>query len=242
MREIDQIHTQLPCIGQRKILYMLKEKGYPIGRKKVRKLMHEMGISAIYSKPNLSKCSYKEGIVSYRLRNRVIFLPNQAWSIDITYIPYHHGHMYLTAIIDWYSRRIMGWALSDTLESAEVIKAVREAVNKHGAPAILNSDQGSQFTSNEYKNLLKELHITQSMDGKSRWADNIMIERWFRSFKTEEIYINEYRSPRQLRAAIREYVEKYNTLRPHAALDNRTPASVFDSAFAGAVNILSAVA
>ena len=140
--------------------------------------------------------------------------------------------MYLTAIIDWYSRRIMGWALSDSLETAEVIKAVREAVEKHGAPAILNSDQGSQFTSNEYKELLKELHIVQSMDGKSRWADNIMIERWFRSFKTEEIYINEYRSPRELRTAVREYVDKYNNLRPHAALDNKTPKSVYESVFA----------
>ena len=232
MREIDRIHTELPCIGQRKILHMLREKGYQIGRKKVRRLMHEMGICAIYSKPNLSKCDFKEGIVPYRLRNRIIFLPNQAWSIDITYIPYHHGHMYLTAIIDWYSRRIMGWALSDTLETAEVIKAVREAVDKYGAPAILNSDQGSQFTSNEYKELLKELHIVQSMDGKSRWADNIMIERWFRSFKTEEIYINEYRSPKQLRAAIREYVDKYNNLRPHAALENKTPTSVYESVFA----------
>lgn len=242
MREIDKIHTALPCIGQRKILHILKEKGYPIGRKKVRRLMHEMGICPIYPKPNLSKCDFKEGIVPYRLRNRVIFLPNQAWSIDITYIPYHHGHMYLTAIIDWYSRRIMGWALSDSLETAEVIKAVREAVEKHGAPAILNSDQGSQFTSNEYKELLKELHIVQSMDGKSRWADNIMIERWFRSFKTEEIYINEYHSPRELRTAVREYVDKYNNLRPHAALDNKTPKSVYESVFADIQEDFSQVA
>lgn len=231
MKEIDRIHTELPCIGQRKILHMLREIGYQIGRKKVRRLMHEMGIRAVYSKPNLSKCDFKEGIVPYRLRNRLIFLPNQAWSIDITYIPYHHGHMYLTAIIDWYSRRIMGWELSDTLETAEVIKAVKEAVQTYGAPAILNSDQGSQFTSNEYKKLLKELHIVQSMDGKSRWADNIMIERWFRSFKTEEIYINEYRSPRQLRTAIREYVDKYNNLRPHEALDYKTPKSVYECVF-----------
>ena len=129
--------------------------------------------------------------VPYLLRNKSVFLPNQVWSIDITYIKMRHGHMYLTAIIDWYSRLIVGWNLSDALDTSDVIRAVREAVEAHGTPGILNSDQGCQFTSEAYKAALKELHITQSMDGKFRWADNIMVERWFRSLKVEELYVNE---------------------------------------------------
>ena len=145
------------------------------------------------------------------MRNKVVSFPNQVWSIDITYIRMPHGRMYLTAIIDWFSRKIMGWELSDTLDTAPVLDAVRNAVERFGTPAILNSDQGSQFTSAEYKALLPSLGIRQSMDGKSRWADNIMIERWFRSLKTELIYINEFRSPRQLRQAI---APKIRSLKP----------------------------
>ncbi len=158
----------------------------------------------------------------YLLRDKVISFPNQVWSIDITCIKIHHSHMYLTAIIDWHSRYIVGWNLSDTLDTCYVTQAVKDAVAACGIPAILNSDQVSQFTSQEYKTLLKELHITQSMDGKSRWADNIMIERWFRSLKTEEIYLNEYDSPRALRKAISAYIRQYNALRPHEALDYLT--------------------
>lgn len=143
-----------------------------------------------------------------------------------------HSHMYLTAIIDWFSRKIMGWELSDTLETAPVLNAVQAAVERFGIPAIINSDQGSQFTSAEYKTLLRSLNIRQSMDGKSRWVDNIMIERWFRSLKTENIYINEFHSPKELRQAIRQYVREYNTLRPHEALDYDTPENVYLSCFA----------
>ena len=139
--------------------------------------------------------------------------------------------MYLTAIIDWFSRKIMGWELSDTLETAPVLNAVQAAVERFGIPAIINSDQGSQFTSAEYKTLLRSLNIRQSMDGKSRWVDNIMIERWFRSLKTENIYINEFHSPKELRQAIRQYVREYNTLRPHEALDYDTPENVYLSCF-----------
>ena len=140
--------------------------------------------------------------------------------------------MYLTALIDWCSRKLVGWKLSDTLSTAPVIEAVEDAIQAHGCPAIINSDQGSQFTSDEYKKLLKDLHIRQSMDGKSRWADNIMIERWFRSLKTELIYVNEFRSPRELRTQIRSYVESYNALRPHESLDYETPDKVYYASFA----------
>ena len=142
-----------------------------------------------------------------------------------------HGHMYLTAIIDWYSRMIVGWNLSDTLDTGSVIQAVKDAVAEHGTPGILNSDQGCQFTSREYRKVLKDFHITQSMDGKSRWADNIMIERWFRSLKTEEIYVNEYPSPKCLRKAIATYIHQYNPIRPHEALNYETPKRVYDRRF-----------
>lgn len=232
MSRIDYWHTALPCMGTRKLAVKLRTEGYAVGRKLVRAYMQEMGIHAVYPKPNLSKRNFKEAIVPYLLRNKVISFPNQAWSIDITYIKMQHGHMYLTAIIDWFSRKIMGWELSDTLETAPVLDAVRTAVECFGTPAILNADQGSQFTDKDYKALLKSLGIRQSMDGKSRWADNIMIERWFRSLKTELIYVNEFRSPKELRQAIRQYVNDYSTLRPHEALDYETPEGTYLACFA----------
>lgn len=197
--------------------------------------MREMAIYPIFPGPNLSKRNFKEGIVPYLLRNANVFMPNQVWSIDITYIKMNRGHMYLTAIIDWYSRRIMGWDLSDSLDKGSVLKAVKDAVNEYGVPAIINSDQGSQFTSTEYKELLSLLNIRQSMDGKSRWADNIMIERWFRSLKTEKLYINEYNTPKALRSDIRSYINEYNTERPHEALGYSTPEEVYYSKFNKAI-------
>ena len=237
MARIDYWHTELPYLGSRKIVSRLRDEGFTAGRKLVRRLMAKMGIQAVYPRPNLSKRDFKASIVPYLLRNKEIFLPNQVWSIDITYIRMGRSHMYLTAIIDWYSRMIVGWNLSETLDSFYVLKTVQDAVSEYGTPAILNSDQGSQFTSNDYKALLKSLSIRQSMDGKSRWADNIMIERWFRSLKTEEIYPNEYESPRVLRKAIRAYIEKYNMLRPHEALAYQTPASVYHSYFSTSADL-----
>ena len=231
MARLDYWHTMLPALGSRKLTVKLQGEGYSVGRKLVRRLMREMGIWVVYPKPNLSKRNFQEAIVPYLLRNKVVSFPNQAWSIDITYIKLNRSHMYLTAIIDWCSRKIAGWNLSDTLGVQPVLEAVRSAVDRFGTPAILNSDQGSQFTSNEYKQLLKGLHIRQSMDGKSRWADNIMIERWFRSLKTELIYINEFRSPRELRQPIRSYIDDYNRLRPHEALAYATPDAVYYASF-----------
>jgi len=231
MGEIDKIHTDMPYAGQRKILETLKKNGYQIGRKLVRSLMREMGIITIYPTPNLSKCTRRDQIVPYLLRNANIFAVNQAWSIDITYIKLHRTHMYLTAIIDWHSRMIVGWKLSDVLDTYPVIDAVREATERYGTPAIINSDQGTQFTSREYKGLLKSMKIRQSMDGKSRWADNIKIERWFRSLKTEKLYTEEYETPKELRQAIKTYIDQYNNQRPHEALGYKTPAEVFGESF-----------
>lgn len=227
MRRIDQIHTEYPSWGSRKILAKLQIEGYSIGRKLVRKLMLEMGLQTIYPKINLSKRNHKEAIVPYLLRGLDITQPSQVWSVDITYIPLEGRHMYLTAIIDWFSRYIVGWQLADTLDTENVLEALKEAIKTHGKPGIINSDQGCQFTSDLYKAFLKEQGIRQSMDGKSRWADNVIIERWFRSLKVDMIYINEYRSPRELRIAIKDYVQKYNTVRPHESLGNKTPSEVY---------------
>lgn len=232
-KRLDYWHTDMPCAGVRKLKRLLREHdNIKIGRKLIKRYMDEMGIYAIYPKPRLSIPDKNRGKFSYLLRNMSIWLPNQVWAIDITYVPMTRGHMYLTAIIDWHSRFVVGWTLSDTLETAPILETVRKAIEEHGKPAIINSDQGSQFTSDEYIALLKGLGIRQSMDGKSRWVDNVIIERWFRSLKTEWVYINDYRSPRELRSGIRGFVKKYNGLRPHQSHDYDTPAAVYYSAFA----------
>jgi putative transposase len=234
---IDFWHTKFPWMGTRKLSVKLREDDgiEGVGRKLIRRYMREMGIFAVYPKPNLSKPGKEHRRFPYLLRRKAIWLPNQVWAIDITYIRMHRSHMYLTAIIDWYSRFIVGWALSDTLEAAPVLEAVREAIARYGIPAIINSDQGSQFTSDEYIELLKSNGIEQSMDGKARWVDNVIIERWFRSLKVEEIYINEYVSPRELRAGITQYIYDYNHERPHDSLGNIRPSAVYGSKFAVAV-------
>jgi putative transposase len=204
----------------------LKQRGYRIGRKKARHWMTEMAIDPIYPKPNLSKCLQRAAVVPYLLRNAEIVRPNQAWSIDITYIKLKHGFLYLTAIIDWYSRCIVGWELDDTLDTRACIVACEKAFCV-AKPEILNSDQGCQFTSQEYKNFLKGNNIRQSMDGKSRWADNIKIERWFRSFKYEEAYLTEWYNIKEARATISRYIYNYNFERCHSAIGNVPPATVY---------------
>ena len=229
---IDRFHTDMPYLGCRRLVAKLADEGLKTNRKEVRRLMREMGIYAVYPKPNLSLRNRKHKAHPYLLRNKDIFLPNQVWAVDITYIKLRNGHMYLTAIIDWYSRYIVGWALSDTLDTAPVLQSVEHAIESHGTPAIINSDQGSQFTSDEYVRLLKEQCIQQSMDGKARWVDNVVIERWFRSLKHEDIYINEYNSPRELRRGIASYVKDYNYRRPHQSHEYKTPSAIYSIPFA----------
>lgn len=204
----------------------LQMRGYKIGRKRARRWMTEMAIDPIYPKPNLSKRLKHAQVVPYLLRNAVITAPNQAWSIDITYIPIKRGFLYLTAIIDWYSRCIVGWELDDTLDTRACIQACRKAF-KVARPVILNSDQGCQFTSSEYKQFLADNHVRQSMDGKSRWADNIMIERWFRTFKYDEAYLTEWHNIREAREAISRYIYTYNFERCHSAIGNVPPATMY---------------
>lgn len=232
MSRIDFWHTEHCFFGARKIVKKLvKEDKINIGRKLVRRYMREMGIYAVYPKPNLSKSKKEDYKFPYLLKNINIFIPNQVWAVDITYIKMGKTHMYLTAIIDWHSRFIVGWELSDTLETAPVLDAVKSAIEKYGIPGIVNSDQGSQFTSIEYVKFLKEKNIRQSMDGKARWIDNVIIERWFRSLKCENIYINEYSKPVDLRRGIKCYIQDYNNSRPHQNLSYQYPCEVYYSAF-----------
>lgn len=230
---LDFWHTRFCWMGSRNLLKKLRQddKIEGIGRQLVRRYMQEMGIFAVYPKPDTSKPNKKHKKFPYLLRGKQIWLPNQVWALDITYISLGRTHMYLTAIIDWYSRFIVGWALSDTLETAPVLQALKEAMERHGVPGIINSDQGSQFTSAEYTGLLQAHGIRQSMDGKARWVDNVIIERWFRSLKTEEIYISIYESPRQLRLGIKEYIRVYNFERPHSSLADERPAVFYGAKF-----------
>ena len=231
-KRLDYWHTKYCWMGSRKLVDKLRtDDGIEgVGRQLVRRYMQEMGIFAVHPKPNLSKPGKQHKKFPYLLRKMNIWLPNQVWAIDITYIPMKHGHMYLTAIIDWYSRFIMGWALSDTLETAPVPEAVKKAIETYGPPAIINSDQGSQFTSDEYIALLSEHKIRQSMDGKARWIDNVIIERWFRSLKTEHVHIVEYTNPRQLRSGLKEYIHEYNYDRPQQSLNYKRPYQEYTAA------------
>ena len=223
---IDHLHTDNPAWGARQMSAQLKLRGYNVGRRKAGRYMREMDITPIYPKMNLSKRMKQAKVCPYLLRNAVIDKPNQAWSVDITYITMKHGFLYLTAIIDWYSRCIVGWDIDDTLDTTMVINACEKAF-KVAKPLIINSDQGSQFTSEKYRDFIRTNGIRQSMDGKSRWADNIMIERWFRSFKYEEAYLTEYANIKEAREKIGEYIYTYNFERCHQAINNQRPAEVY---------------
>ena len=225
-RIIDRLHTDNPTWGSRQMSAQLKLRGFIVGRHKAGRYMREMDINPIYPKMNLSKRMQESKVFPYLLRNTVIERPNQAWSIDITYIPMKRGYIYLTAVIDWYSRCIVGWSVDDTLDTRIVIEAL-EAAFKVAKPEVLNSDQGCQFTSQRYIDFVRDNGIRQSMDGRGRWADNIMIERWFRTFKYDEVYINEYENIRQARASIREYIRVYNFERCHSAIGYRRPAEAY---------------
>ena len=223
---IDHLHTDNPTWGARQMSAQLKLRGYQVGRRKAGRYMREMDITPIYPKMNLSKRMKQAKVCPYLLRNAVIDRSNQAWSIDITYIPMKHGFLYLTAIIDWYSRCIVGWDVDDTLDTTMVINACKKAF-KVAKPLIINSDQGRPFTSDKYIDFIRNNGIRQSMDGKSRWADNIMIERWFRSFKYEEAYLTEYANLKEAREAIGRYIYTYNFERSHQSIENKRPAEVY---------------
>ncbi|WP_172566984.1 IS3-like element ISVpa4 family transposase [Vibrio fluvialis] len=222
-RMIDEIHLQYPFMGSRRIRTELAKKGHSVNRKRVVRLMRDMGIGAIYPKPKMTLANKAHKVYPYLLRDIEVTYPNQAWAIDITYIPMAKGFLYLVAIIDWYSRKVLAWRLSNTMDTSFCIEALEEALKHYGPPDIFNSDQGSQFTSTEFTQKLIEHDIRISMDGKGRWVDNVFIERLWRSLKYEEVYLKAYTTPREAELEIGNYMVFYNEERNHQGLNNLTP-------------------
>ena len=223
MRRIDELHLDYPFAGSRMLQGLLLGEGYQVGRVKVRNLMTRMGIEAIYRRPNTSKPAPGHKIYPYLLRKLPVTRPNQVWAMDITYIPMKRGYVYLAAVVDWNTRRVLAWRLSITLETAFCTEAVEEAMAKYGKPDIFNTDQGSQFTSVAFIKMLKDAKIKISMDGKGAWRDNVFVERLWRSVKYEEVYLKAYENVPEARTEIGRYLTFYNTKRPHSSLDGQTP-------------------
>ena len=223
MRRIDELHLEHPFAGSRMLRDLLRGEGVQIGRARVTGMMRRMGIKAIYRRPNTSKPEPGHRIYPYLLRGLPVERPNQVWATDITYIPMARGFVYLAAVIDWHTRRVLSWRLSITMETDFCIEAVEEALAKHGKPEIFNTDQGSQFTSDAFTGLLKEHDIQISMDGRGAWRDNVFVERLWRSVKYEEVYLRAYESVAQARASLDRYLRFYNAKRPHSSLGARTP-------------------
>ena len=227
MKLIDRCHMELPFYGSRRIVDWLGDEGYLVNRKRVQRLMRTMGIVAVYPKKNLSRANQAHRVYPYLLRNLNIDRPNQVWATDITYLPMARGFVYLVAVIDWYSRRVLSWRLSNTLDSQFCVDALEDAIAKYGAPEIFNTDQGSQFTSEEFTGVLKREEIQISMDGKGRWLDNVFVERLWRSVKYEEVYLKAYDNVGHARQSLETYFKFYNEKRRHQSLDRQTPDSVY---------------
>ncbi len=227
MRRIDELHMAYPFAGSRMLRDLLRQEGSAIGRLHVATLMKRMRIEAIYRRPNTSKPAPGHKVYPYLLRKLAVTQPNQVWATDITYIPMARGFVYLVAIIDWFSRRVLAWRVSISLDTEFCIEALEEALARHGKPAIFNSDQGSQFTSTAFTAVLHREKIAISMDGKGCWRDNVFVERLWRSVKYEEVYLHAYASVPEARAGIGRYVGFYNAVRPHSALGARTPDRVY---------------
>jgi len=218
MRLIDEIHLKKPFLGIRRIKDALHDLGHTINRKRVQRLMRRMGIQAIYPKPNLSKANKQHKVYPYLLRKLTVDRPNQVWATDITYIPMAKGFVYLTVIMDWYSRKILSWRLSNSLDVSFCIDALEEALHRYGKPDIFNSDQGSQYTSEAFTDVLKDNGIRISMDGKGAWRDNVFVERLWRSVKYEEVYLNAYESMSHAKQRLGRWVDFYNQERKHQTL------------------------
>ena len=227
MRRIDELHLELPFCGSRMLRDLLLKEGFAVGRKHVATLMRKMGIEALYRKRNTSRRHPAHPIFPYLLRGLEINRANQVWAADITYIPMARGFVYLCAVMDWATRKILAWRLSNSLTADFCIEAVQEAIARFGVPAIFNTDQGCQFTGSDFITLLKEHRIAISMDGKGCWRDNVFVERLWKSIKYEEVYLHAYESVSEAKAGIARYVAFYNTRRPHRALDGETPNAVY---------------
>ena len=227
MRIIDEQYLKTPSWGSRSMRNHLRRRGYKINRKRVQRLMRLMGLEAIYPKPKTSRPHPAHKVYPYLLRNTVVERPNQVWAADITYIPMNRGFMYLVAVMDWYSRKILSWRVSNTLDTDFCIEAVEEAVSRHGAPEIFNTDQGAQFTSAGFTDLLKSHNVRISMDGRGRVQDNIFIERLWWTLKYQYLYLWSFNSGTELRSGLQQWFGFYNAERSHQTLDNLTPDEVY---------------
>ena len=223
MRRIDELHLDYPFAGSRMLKGLLRQEGLRVGRLHVGTLMRRMGIEALYRRPNTSKPARGHKIYPYLLRKLAVTRPNQVWAMDITYIPMARGFVYLTAVVDWFSRKVLAWRLSITLETAPCLEALHEAMVRHGKPEIMNTDQGSQFTSIDFTKALMDADIAISMDGKGAWRDNVFVERLWRTIKYEEVYLRAYTSVSEARGRIGKYLKFYNQRRPHSSFGGRTP-------------------
>ena len=223
MRRMDELHLDFPFAGSRMLRDLLNQEGVEIGRRHVATLMKRMGIAALYRKPNTSKPAPGHKVYPYLLRGVAVDRPDQAWAMDFTYVPMARGFVYLAAVVDWYSRRVLAWRLSITMEAAFCVEALEEALARHGKPDVFNTDQGSQFTGQDFTGVLLKAGVAVSMDGKGAWRDNVFVERLWRSIKYEEIYLRVYDTVGEARASIGRYLAFYNGRRPHSSLDRKTP-------------------
>jgi putative transposase len=223
MRRIDELHLHYPFAGSRMLCGMLRSEGIAIGRRHMRTLMRRMGIAALYRRPRTTKPEPGHKIYPYLLRGMEVTRPDQVWAMDITYVPMARGFVYLAVVLDWFSRRVLSWRLSITMEAAFCVEALEDALAKHGTPQIFNTDQGSQFTGAAFTSVLASHGIAISMDGKGAWRDNVFTERLWRSVKYEEVYLRAYDSVGEARASIGRYLDFYNRRRPHSSLDGMTP-------------------
>ena len=227
MRRIDELHLELPFYGSRRMMFELNKEGRGVNRKRVQRLMRVMGIEALVPRPGTSKAAPGHKIYPYLLRGLAIGEPNHVWAADITYIPMAHGFLYLVAIIDWASRAVLAWRLSNTMDTSFCLAALEEALARYGRPKIFNTDQGAQFTSAAFTGRLEAAGVAISMDGRGRFMDNIFIERLWRSIKYEEIHLKAYADGREARAGIGNWMIFYNVRRPHQAMNNQTPMAVW---------------
>ncbi len=223
MRRMDELHLEFPFAGSRMLRDLLKQEGIDIGRRHVSTLMKRMGIEALYRKPSTSKPTPGHKIYPYLLRGMTIERPNQVWAMDITYVPLARGFVYLAAVVDWFSRRVLSWRMSISLEAAFCVEALEEALARHGRPEVFNTDQGSPFTSHDFTSVLLKAGIAISMDGRGSWRDNVLVERLWRSIKYEEVYLRAYDTVSEARTSICRYLAFYNGRRPHSSLDRQTP-------------------
>ena len=223
MRQLDELHLEFPFAGTRMLRGLLAARGSKTGRRHVKTLMKRMGIEALYRRPRTTKPEPGHKIYPYLLRNMEIGRPNQVWAMDITYIPMARGFVYLAVVLDWFSRRVLSWRVSITMEAAFCVETLEAALAKHGRPDIFNSDQGSQFTGEAFTGVLARNSIAISMDGKGAWRDNVFVERLWRSVKYEEVYLRAYGSVGEARGSIGRYLDFYNGRRPHSSLDGMTP-------------------